>query len=170
MDRPWWAILQARWTSSSTDLVAAPRVGGGLRRATFRLATGRWDGPLFPQDRLDSLREDWFNMLPDPIRARELIPHQPFYLRAMAQTLEILEDPDFGVLEEGKFCFCRRVEVGHLGPLGPNPQVYRTRRKGQKYDESEWEPEMRNYRDGPEVEKALQEAFERRRAGCFLCP
>ena len=132
-----------------------------LARATFRLATGRWVGPLFPQDGLDSLREDWFSMLPDSVRARELIPHQPFYLRAMAQTLEILEDPDFGILEEGKFCFCRGVEVGHLRPLGPTPQVFRTRRKGQKYDESEWEPEMRNYRDGPEVENALREAFEK---------
>ena len=132
-----------------------------LARATFRLATGRWEGPLFPPEGLACLREDWFRMLPDPVRARDLIPHQPFYLRAMAQTLEILEDPDFRILEEGKFCFCNGVEVGHLEPLGPNPQVYRTRRKGQKYDESVWEPEMRNYRDGPEVEKSLLEAFEK---------
>ena len=61
----------------------------------------------------------------------------------------------------GKYCFCNGVEVGHLAPLGPNPQVYRARRKGQKYDESEWEPEMRNYKDGPEVERALQEQFEK---------
>ena len=132
-----------------------------LARATFRLATGRWEGPLFSQEGLAALREDWFCMLPDPVRARDLIPHQPFYLRAMAQTLEILEDPDFRILEEGKFCFCNGVEVGHLEPLGPNPQVYRARRKGQRCDESEWEPEMRNYRDGPEVEKALLEAFEK---------
>ena len=72
-----------------------------LARATFGLATGRWDGPLFPQDRLDGLREDWFSMLPDPIRARDLIPHQPFYLRAMAQTWEILEDPDFVSWKKG---------------------------------------------------------------------
>ena len=132
-----------------------------LARATFKLATGRWSGPLFPEDGMAALREDWFQMLPDPLRAREMVPHQPFFLRAMAQTLEILEDPDFGVLEEGKYCFCNGVEVGHLAPLGPNPQVYRARRKGQKYDESEWEPEMRNYKDGPEVERALQEAFEK---------
>ena len=129
-----------------------------LARATFRLATGRWSGPLFPEG---EMAEDWFQMLPDPLRAREMVPHQPFFLRAMAQTLEILEDPDFGILEEGKYCFCNGVEVGHLAPLGPNPQVYRVRRKGQKYDESEWEPEMRNYKDGPEVERALQEAFEK---------
>ena len=53
------------------------------------------------------------------------------------------------------------MEVGHLEPLGPNPQVYRARQKGQKYDESEWEPEMQNYLDGPEVEKALLDSFEK---------
>ncbi|CAE7860247.1 unnamed protein product, partial [Symbiodinium necroappetens] len=132
-----------------------------LAKATFRLATGHWDGPLFAPAPLAKLREDWFNMLPDPLRAREMIPHQPFYLRAMAQTLRILEDPDYHILEEGKFCFCNGVEVGHTSPLGPVPQVFRLRQKGQKYDESEWEPLMGNYRDGPEVEKALQEAFEK---------
>ncbi|CAE7367716.1 unnamed protein product [Symbiodinium natans] len=132
-----------------------------LARATFKLATGKWTGPLFDPKGLESLREDWFQMLPDPVRAREMIPNQPFYLRAIAQTLQILEDPDFRILEEGKYCFCNGVEVGHLEPIGPTPQVYRRRMKDQKYDESEWEPEMRNYRDGPGVEKALQAAFEK---------
>ena len=53
------------------------------------------------------------------------------------------------------------MEVGHLRPLGPVPQVYRLRRKDQKYDDSSWEPEMRNYGEGPEVERSLQEAFEK---------
>ena len=132
-----------------------------VARATFRLATGKWDGPLFPKDKLDTLREDWFRMLPDPERAKEVTPGQPFFLRAIAQTLEILEDPDFGIVEQGKYCFCNGVEVGHLRPLGPVPQVYRLRRKDQKYDDSSWEPEMRNHGEGPEVERSLQEAFEK---------
>ena len=71
-------------------------------------------------------------MLPDPLRARELIPHQPFYLRAIAQTLRILEDPDYHIIEEGKFCFVNGVDVGHTAPLGPVPQVFRRRQKDQK--------------------------------------
>ncbi|CAE6944494.1 unnamed protein product [Symbiodinium natans] len=132
-----------------------------LARSTFRLATGRWSGPLFSKEVMEELRGDWFNMLTDPIRAHELVPNQPFFLRAMSQTLQLLEDPDFEVLEHGKFCFCNGVEVGHTRPLGPRPQVYRRRVKGQKYDDSLWEPEMKNYKDGPEVAKALQPAFEK---------
>ena len=132
-----------------------------LARATFRLATGHWDGPLFASEPLNKLREEWFDMLPDPLRARELIPHQPFYLRAIAQTLRILEDPDYHIIEEGKFCFVNGVDVGHTAPLGPVPQVFRRRQKDQKYDDSVWEPIMSNYRDGPDVERALLEAFEK---------
>ena len=103
-----------------------------LARATFRLATGHWDGPLFAPESLDKLREEWFDMLPDPLRARELIPHQPFYLRAIAQTLRILEDPDYHVIEEGKFCFVNGVDVGHTAPLGPVPQVLQATTEGPK--------------------------------------
>ena len=141
-----------------------------LAKATFRLATGHWDGPLFEPEPLNKLREDWFNMLPDPLRAREMIPYQPFYLRAMAQTLRILEDPDFRIIEEGKFCFVNGVEVGHTKPLGPAPQVFRARRKDQKYDDSAWQPLMENYRDGPEVEKSLEEAFAKEEADGRMFP
>ena len=64
-----------------------------LARATFRLATGHWEGPLFAAEAMDKLRDDWFAMLPDPLRAREMIPHQPFFLRAIAQTLQIPRIP-----------------------------------------------------------------------------
>ncbi|CAE6925361.1 unnamed protein product [Symbiodinium sp. CCMP2592] len=141
-----------------------------LAKSTFRLATGHWNGPLFDQGRLEKLREDWFNMLPDPIRAREMIPHQPFYLRAISQTLRILGDPDYRIIEEGKFCFVNGVEVGHTAPLGPVPQVFRIRRKDQKYDESTWQPLMQNYRDGAEVEKALEEAFTKDEAEGRMFP
>ncbi|CAE7417322.1 unnamed protein product [Symbiodinium sp. CCMP2592] len=141
-----------------------------LAKSTFRLATGHWNGPLFDQSRLEELREDWFNMLPDPIRAREMIPHQPFFLRAIAQTLRILGDPDYRIIEEGKFCFVNGVEVGHTAPLGPVPQVFRIRRKDQKYDESTWQPLMQNYRDGAEVEKALEEAFTKEEAEGRMFP
>ncbi|CAE6952447.1 unnamed protein product [Symbiodinium sp. CCMP2456] len=88
----------------------------------------------------------------------------------MSQTLQILEDPDYQVIEEGKFCFCNGVEVGHTAPLGPVPQVFRQRRKDQKYDDSEWEPLMGNYRDGPEVEKSLLEAFAKEEAEGRMFP
>ena len=141
-----------------------------LAKATFRLATGHWDGPLFAPGPLSKLQEDWFDMLPDPSRAREMIPHQPFYLRAMAQTLQILEDPDFRIIEEGKFCFVNGVEVGHTGPLGPVPQVFRARRKDQRYDDSIWQPLMENYRDGPDVCKSLEEAFAKEEAEGRMFP
>ncbi|CAE7206607.1 unnamed protein product [Symbiodinium sp. CCMP2592] len=123
-----------------------------LAKSTFRLATGHWNGPLFDQGRLEKLREDWFNMLPDPIRAREMIPHQPFYLRAISQTLRILGDPDYRIIEEGEFCFVNGDE------------------KDQKYHESTWQPLMQNYRDGAEVEKALEEAFTKEEAEGRMFP
>ena len=48
-----------------------------------------------------------------------------------------------------------------LAPIWVYSQVYRLRRKDQEYNDSVWEPEMKNYRDGPEVEKALQSSFEK---------
>ena len=56
----------------------------------------RYAGPLpqfcghFPQEGLAALREDWFDMLPDPLRARDLIPHQPFYLNRLWRFWKIL--------------------------------------------------------------------------------
>ena len=75
-------------------------------------------------------------MLPDPVRAGEVTQGQPLFLRARTESLRMLEDPDNDIIENGKFCFCNGIEVGHRQPIGPNPQVYRWRAKGQKCDES----------------------------------
>ena len=63
-----------------------------------------------------------------------LVPGQPFFLHALAQSLRQL--------------FVGGVHLGHLRPLGPTPQVYRRRVKQSKYDESEWSQEMGNYFKG----------------------
>ena len=41
-----------------------------MAKVIFRLATGKWERPLFGKEALDSFREDGFQMLPDPGRAR----------------------------------------------------------------------------------------------------
>ncbi|CAE7836264.1 unnamed protein product [Symbiodinium sp. CCMP2592] len=117
----------------------------------FSSGDGALERSAVDQGRLEELGEDWFNM-------------------AIAQTLRILGDPDYRIIEEGKFCFVNGVEVGHTAPLGPVPQVFRFRRKDQKYDESIWQPLMQNYRDGAEVEKALEEAFTKEEAEGRMFP
>ena len=45
---------------------------GDLGKATMKLALGKFqESPFAPSD-LEELREDWFKLLPDPARAREV--------------------------------------------------------------------------------------------------
>ena len=98
---------------------------------------------------MDDLRRKWFDLLPDRRQAEVLVPGQPFFLHALAQSLRQLGDPDVDIIDNSPgSSFVGGVHLGHLRPLGPTPQVYRRRVKQSKNDESEWSQEMGNYFKG----------------------
>ena len=134
-----------------------------LAKQTFQLALGRFKESPFSETDLDDLRRKWFDLLPDRRQAEVLVPGQPFYLHALAQSLRQLGDPDVDIIDNSPgSSFVGGVHLGHLRPLGPTPQVYRRRVKQSKYDESEWSQEMGNYFKGDEceAEKILSDQFK----------
>ena len=135
---------------------------GDLGTAAIRLALGRYQESPFTEEDLRALRQQWFEMLPDKERAREVPEDQPFYLHALAQSLRLMGDPDTEIIDGGAFSsFVEGVHIGHLHPLGPTPQVYRPRVKEPAYDETDWDLSMDNYFRGSEAEaeKILKEHF-----------
>ena len=134
-----------------------------LAKQTFQLALGRFKESPFSETDLDDLRREWFSLLPDPRQAEVLVPGQPFYLHALAQSLRQLGDPDVDIIDNSPgSSFVGGVHLGHLQPLGPTPQVYRRKVKQSKYDDSEWSQEMGNYFKGDEceAEKILSDQFK----------
>ncbi len=134
-----------------------------MAKQTFELSLGRFKQSPFSESDLSELRHKWCSLLPDPRRAETMVPGQPFYLFALAQSLRLLGDPDVDIIDnQPESNFSEGVHLGHLQPLGPTPQVYRRRVKPSKYDESEWAQEMGNYFKGNEVdaEKILLEQFK----------
>ena len=70
-----------------------------LAKQTFQLALGRFKESPFSETDLDDLRRKWFSLLPDPRQAEVLVPGQPFYLHALAQSLRQLGDPDVDIID-----------------------------------------------------------------------
>eukprot|EP00435_Cladocopium_sp_Y103_P059232 s1226_g21.t1 len=127
---------------------------GDVPRATLKLALGQYQTSPFTAQDLDELRQKWFELLPDPSSAREMPPHQPFFLQALAQSLSLMGDPDVDIIDvgDGQSSYIDGVHLGHVVPLQLVPQVYRPRTKEPTYDESEWSLTMDNYSKGSEAE------------------
>ena len=135
---------------------------GDLAKATMFLALGRYDQSPFTEKDMQTLRQQWFELLPDKEKAKEVPENQPFYLHALAQSLRMMGDPDTEIIDGGGLSnFVDGVHIGHLHPLGPTPQVFRARAKEPSYDETDWDLSMDNYFKGSEAEaeKILEEHF-----------
>lgn len=134
-----------------------------LARATFELALGRMKESIFESHKLERLRDEWYDLLPDKHLARSQVANQPFKLHALAQSLRQMGDPDVDIIDNVPGSnFSDGVHIGHLWRLGPTPQVYREREKWPKYDESDLDFEMLNYFKGKEEDAAriLEEQFK----------
>eukprot|EP00439_Symbiodinium_sp_Y106_P019372 s7039_g2.t1 len=79
---------------------------------------------------------------------------QPFFLRALACTAEVLEDPDWQILIEGTDCYVTGVPVGFEEELPRVPQVFELKTKSRKLDESDPEHDRKNY---PSAEISAEE-------------
>ncbi|CAE7480211.1 unnamed protein product, partial [Symbiodinium pilosum] len=71
---------------------------------------------------------------------------QPFLLRALSRTAEILEDPDWKILTEGQDCFLNGVPVGFGETIKQVPQVFGLKEHWRKLDVSEPDFDRANYK------------------------
>ena len=132
-----------------------------LKQATFRLATGNMTESPFSEEALNKLREEWFILLGGNPLLREKTAHQPFFLFALAATLEQMGDEETAVLTQtpgDNYVTGRKVGVGE--PIAPTPLVFRPRRKMRKYDEPEFLPIADNYPSAEEAKEIILRQFQ----------
>ena len=91
-------------------------------------------------------------------------------LNMLSQSLKLLSDPDYEILDQGSECFAEGVPLGWDEPIGRAPQVFPNRTCFRKLDESDFDPSMLNYRSAELNAAQLEEKFrEDERAGLMLC-
>ncbi|CAE7518044.1 unnamed protein product, partial [Symbiodinium pilosum] len=95
---------------------------GDVKKFAFMLATGKVSCSPFSDEALSSLRRSIAATLGDPAGALEVPERQPFYLYMLAQSLQILGDPDWEILTQGEECYANGVPLGHDRPLPRTPQ------------------------------------------------
>ena len=107
------------------------------------LLVGKVDRSPFSSEAIMSLRESWVKLLggADDPSCLECPPAQPFFLKALARTAELLEDPDWEIIGSVKDCYITGVPVGfeHEIPHVPHKQKWR------KLDVTELELDRSNY-------------------------
>ena len=124
----------------------------------------------FSSEVLRRVREQIAALLPDRDAALEVPGGQPFFLHLLSQSLEILGDPDYRILDHGDESFAEGVPLGWDRPLPRTPQVFPKRTTFRKLDQTDFEPSMLNYRSAEMNADQLEEKFrEDERAGLMLC-
>ena len=116
----------------------------------LRLAAGHIDSSPFDYGSLQRLREEWATIVCDieGVQHEDLLEvstPQPFYLRLLACTARLLEDPDWKILTEGDECFEKGVPLGYDEVIPRVPQVFERKVKWRKLDESSFEAIKDNY-------------------------
>ncbi|CAE7803084.1 unnamed protein product, partial [Symbiodinium sp. KB8] len=92
------------------------------RATAFALATGRLKVSPFDDSTIQEVRSQIAAMLPDPAAAMEVPPGQPFMLHLLSQSLEMLGDPDFEILDHGSESFAEGVPL--VGTFGVSSAAY----------------------------------------------
>ena len=134
---------------------------GDVKKFAFMLATGKVSCSPFSDEALSSLRRSIAATLGDPAGALEVPERQPFYLYMLAQSLQILGDPDWEILTQGEECYANGVPLGHDRPLPRTPQVFRKRLKTRQLDETPFDPIMSNYVSAELSSEQLEAQFRK---------
>ncbi|CAE7730942.1 unnamed protein product, partial [Symbiodinium necroappetens] len=141
-----------------------------LRKAAFALATGRLIKSPFSEKLINDVRARMAATLPDPEQALCKPDGQPFMLHMLSQSLKILGDPDYEILDQGNESFAEGVPLGWDKPIARTPQVFPKRTHFRKLDESDFDPSMVNYRSAEMNAAQLEEKFRQdEQAGMMLC-
>ena len=89
----------------------------------------------------------------------EIPKGQPFLLKAVARTAELMGDPDWASITEGTDNFCTGVPIGFGEALPRLPQVFEPKAKWRKFDEDLPEWDRSNYASASLNSQQLLEKF-----------
>ena len=134
---------------------------GDVKKFSFMLATGKILSSPFSEEALSGLRKSIAATLSGPAGALEVPERQPFYLYLLAQSLQILGDPDWAILTQGEECHANGMPLGHDKPLPRVPQVFRRRLKSRKLGETPFDPIMSNYVSAELSSEQLEAQFRK---------
>ena len=135
-----------------------------VRRDAFKLVTGKLQSSPFSEDLLMKVRARIAALLRDPGDAMVRDTGQPFYLRLLAQWLEVFQDPDVDSLVNNSDSFATGVNVGVEDPLPRSPQIFPPKVKHRRLDDTEFNPIADNYVSGQLSAKELEEKFREEEA------
>eukprot|EP00435_Cladocopium_sp_Y103_P004894 s4940_g1.t1 len=130
-----------------------------IRKEAFKLVTGKLQESPFSGELLAGLRQKLAALLRDPADALVRDDGQPFFLRLLAQWLEVFEDPDVQCLVNDTDSFASGVNVGVESPLPRSPHVFPPKRKHRKLDGTEFNPIAENYVSAQISSKELESKF-----------
>ena len=145
------------------------------RRTAMELALGRLKSSPFPPEVLEGLREEWFGCIEAALgvrssELREVLPNQPFCLRAISSTAQLLEDPDWEAIACQKDSYVTGVAIGFDEPVPHLPQVYEFKVKSRKPDDSEDEWHRDNYSSAKQTIEQLEQKFKEEEALGRMAP
>ena len=126
------------------------------------ILSGKLQCSPFSGDRIQSLRLSWAEAL--GARRQENLQDipagQPFCLRALSRSAELVGDPDWRILTEGVDNFCTGVPVVGIDERIPHvPQLYAPKTKWRKLDESDQDFDRSNYRSADISSDELLDKF-----------
>ena len=116
-----------------------------VRLDAFKLVTGKLQSSPFTEEILMKVRTRIAALLRDPEDAMIKDTGQPFYLRLLAQWLEVYQDPDVDCLVSNSDSFATGVNVGVEDPLPRSPQIFPPKVKHRRLDDTEFNPIADNY-------------------------
>lgn len=95
---------------------------------------------------------------------------QPFTLDLMAQTLKVLEDPDWEILTSVTDSFATAVLVGYKEPIARTPDVFPEMLKQSNLDDSIYQELAVNYKSAEEQAEGLEKKFREDEAAGMMHP
>ena len=123
------------------------------RRLCMIIACGHLKESPFSAEMMSQVREAWFSALDSGggdetlnAKFREKTEHQPFYLFALARSLELINDPDWRQVELAPGSYVNGTPVGVGVKLPRTPAVYEKKLKWRKLDETTFVEEVANYK------------------------
>ena len=126
-----------------------------------KLQDGELEESSFPEEPMVRLRQRWCLLVggSDWKYLAEIPSGQPFLLRALARTAELMGDPDWEILTEGKDNYCTGVPRGYKEEIPHLPQVYDHKTKWRKLDDDLPEWDRPNYSSATLNSRQLLEKF-----------
>ena len=141
-----------------------------VRELAFRLATGKVESSPFPEKAMNGFRSEWAALLQMPNKALAVPEGQKFYLHLMAQTLDVIGDPDTDILVNAVDSYSSGVPVGYKERIPPSPLVFPGKLKQSKLDESDYVDVLRNYKSAEDNAEGLLDKFREDEAKGLMYP